>query len=141
MNSAALSATSNPRVWVYARYSTDKQTAKSIQDLVAECRQFCDRMSWRIAEVLVDEEVTGFVDRRPGYQKLLDGIETGAVDIIVGENIDRIVRDGEHSARLSKLSEFYGVKIWTIQEGIVDPTKLAFKTMMNWPPFRADTWA
>ncbi len=121
----------NLRVWIYTRYSTDKQSQKSIEDQLTECQRFCARNGWRVAHVLRDPELTGFIDLRPGYQELLAAIENREVDVIVAENIDRIVRDGEHSAALEKSCTFHDVQIWTIQEGKVGPMQLALKSLMS----------
>jgi DNA invertase Pin-like site-specific DNA recombinase len=131
MTRTALSNSTAPKAWIYARYSTDHQTQKSIDDQVAECRRYCERMGYVVERVLEDAEITGFIDQRPGYQELLRGVETGALDVIVGENIDRVVRDSEHSARLGKLLEFHDIEFWTIQEGKVGLLQLALKTMMS----------
>ncbi len=126
-----MTKTPQPRTWVYARYSTDKQTQKSLDDQIAECRRLCAKNGWPIANVLSDAEVTGFTDQRPGYQGLVRGIENGEVDLIVAENIDRVVRDAEHSAQLDKILTYYEVEFWTIQEGKVSPIQLMFKTFMS----------
>jgi site-specific DNA recombinase len=120
-----------PRTWVYARYSTDKQTQKSLDDQIAECRRLCAKQGWPIANVLSDAEVTGFTSNRSGYQALIRGIENGEVDLIVAENIDRVVRDAEHSAQLDKLLTYYEVEFWTIQEGKISAIQLMFKTFMS----------
>ncbi len=75
MNSTSISATSAPRVWIYARYSTDQQTQKSIDDQLAECHRYCARMGWNVERVLTDAEMIGFIDQRPGYRELLGGVE------------------------------------------------------------------
>ena len=113
-------STSAPRVWAYARYSTEKQTPKSTADQLTDCRSFCAAQGWSISEERSDEEISGFTDHRPAYQDLCRAIEGHRVDIVVAENVDRLVRDAEHAAALDKLCDFYDVAIHTVQEGRVN---------------------
>ena len=83
-----MSTSFQPRTWIYARYSTDQQSQKSIDDQLSECRRLCAQNGWQVTNILTDAEMTGFISTRPGYQSLVRGIEAGEVDLIVAENID-----------------------------------------------------
>ena len=41
------------RVAIYARMSTDKQSADSPADQIAQCREFAQVRDWRVVEALV----------------------------------------------------------------------------------------
>lgn len=119
------------RAVIYARYSTTKQTQKSLDDQVALCRAHCEREGWQIDRVLTDAELTGYSDVRPGYQELLASIESGAVDVVVAENLERISRDSEHSARFSKLCRFHDVRIMTLIDGEGTSLNIGLKSLMS----------
>jgi site-specific DNA recombinase len=123
--------TAMPRAWLYARYSTNKQTQKSLDDQISECQRFADRHGWHIERILTDAELTGYSDHRPGYQELLRGIEGGMVEVVVAENIERLTRDGEHSAQLEKLCAFHDVKIMTIIDGEANALNMGLKSLMS----------
>lgn len=120
-----------PRAWIYARYSTNKQTQKSLDDQIAECERYCTRHGWQIERILADAELTGYSDHRPRYQELLHAIKGGLIDIVVAENIERLTRDGEHSAQLEKLCAFHDVKIMTIIDGEVNALSMGLKSIMS----------
>jgi site-specific DNA recombinase len=120
-----------PRVWTYARYSTEKQTPKSIADQQADCRRLCASQGWIIAEERSDEESSGFTNHRPGYQDLCRAIENRLVDIVVAENVDRIVRDSEHSAAFDKLCNYFDVSIHTVQDGRATSMTMGLKSLMS----------
>lgn len=52
------------RVAIYARMSTDKQSADSPADQVARCREYAEREAWQVVEDLVVQEV-GCLGRIP----------------------------------------------------------------------------
>ncbi len=119
------------RAWIYARYSTNKQTQKSLDDQVAACRAHCAREGWQVDRVLTDAELTGYSDVRPGYQELMTAIESGAVDIVVAENFERVSRDSEHSARFSKLCRFHDVRIVSLIDGEGTALNIGLKSLMS----------
>jgi hypothetical protein len=56
------------RAAVYARYSTDLQSAASIEDQVRTCRVAIEARGWELAEVYSDPASSGASILRPGYQ-------------------------------------------------------------------------
>jgi hypothetical protein len=71
------------RAGAYARYSSDSQRDASIDDQVRICRAEVERNGWDLVEVYADPAVSGASAFRPGYQKLLLGASTGAIDVVV----------------------------------------------------------
>ena len=66
-------STSAPRVWAYARYSTEKQTPKSTADQLTDCRSFCAAQGWSISEERSDQEISGFTAPPRGLSRSLPG--------------------------------------------------------------------
>ena len=107
------------RAAIYARYSSDKQRAASIEDQVRECRAEIARRDWTEMVCLSDAEIPGTVaERRPRYQELLRGARAREFDVIVVDELSRLTRDPEHLARLRKLLAFRRVHLRTIADGI-----------------------
>jgi site-specific DNA recombinase len=97
------------RAVIYARYSTDLQSAASIEDQVRSCKARIEQESWRFITTYSDHAVSGSVRLRPGYQKLLEDARNGAFELVVAEALDRLSRDQEDVAALYKHLTFAGV--------------------------------
>ncbi|MFV1528761.1 MULTISPECIES: recombinase family protein, partial [unclassified Phaeobacter] len=90
-----------PRVALYARYSTDMQNPKSVDDQFRECRHYAERQGWVIADTFADRGISGATGDRPEYQRLLSAVRDRKFDIVLIEHIDRLGRD------LELVSAFY----------------------------------
>jgi site-specific DNA recombinase len=82
------------RAAIYARFSSDKQNDRSIDDQVAFCRGLCERAGYTVAHVYSDRAVSGASTvHRPGWQRLMHDATEGRFEIVVVEDIDRCFRD------------------------------------------------
>ncbi|RUM27828.1 MAG: hypothetical protein DSY42_09345 [Aquifex sp.] len=57
---------------IYARYSTERQNAKSIRDQIQICRDYASRHGIEIVAVYTDEEKSGYSFNREGLLKLIE---------------------------------------------------------------------
>ena len=65
------------RAAIYARMSTDKQSADSPADQIARCREFAARREWHVVDalVMVDAGISGASRHdRPGLLSIMDRI-------------------------------------------------------------------
>src|SRR4051812_6025110 len=102
------------RAVIYARYSSDKQDERSIDDQIALCRDIAARHGCAVAATFEDREISGTsAINRPGFRRMMQAAADGAFDAIVIEDIDRFARDQAdwHTAR--KRLDFLGVKLFT----------------------------
>ena len=67
------------RAVVYARYSSDQQSASSIEDQLEVCRRYIDGQRWTLVRSYEDRAISGGSAARPGFQALLADAERGAV--------------------------------------------------------------
>lgn len=58
-------------VVIYTRYSSHNQRDVSIEQQVEKCREFAERNNLLIAEVCVDQAITGKTDWRPNFQRMM----------------------------------------------------------------------
>jgi DNA invertase Pin-like site-specific DNA recombinase len=65
------------RTVIYARYSSDLSRDASIEDQVRLCRGYAERQSWQVARVFEDRAISGASVFRPGYQAMLDAVQSG----------------------------------------------------------------
>ena len=73
------------RAVIYARFSSEKQCDRSIEDQVALCR---DGLS--VVEVYEDRAISGAsTANRLGWQRLMRDARAGRFDVVVAEALDR----------------------------------------------------
>ncbi len=119
------------RAAIYARYSTDLQSAASIEDQMRECRRRIEREGWREGATYSDHGMSGASHLRPGYQKLLADARRGTFDVVVAESLDRLSRDQEHIAALFKLLSFQNIPLVTVAEGEISELHIGLKGTMS----------
>ena len=120
------------RAALYARYSSDLQSAASIDDQFRVCREHVEQSGWTIAGGYRDAAVSGdSVILRPGIQTLLEDARRGAFDVVVAEALDRVSRDQADVAALFKHLQFAGVMIVTLAEGEISELHVGLKGTMN----------
>jgi DNA invertase Pin-like site-specific DNA recombinase len=106
-------------VALYARYSSDLQNPRSIEDQLAHLQRYLKQRGGNPehARSFVDAETSGGVWDRPGLQALLREVEANRIQQVFIEDVGRISRDGEDLARLRKLARFYGTRVVFIDDG------------------------
>lgn len=77
----------NARAAIYARFSSDLQRDRSIEDQVALCREYAVRNGYNVVVVFSDRAITGssFLLRR-GIQDLLKAARAGGFDFVIAES-------------------------------------------------------
>src|SRR5258708_12777427 len=82
------------RAAIYARFSSENQNDKSIEDQIVLCRELCAGEGLKVVAVFDDRAISGTsVANRPGFQKMMRAAEAKSFDVLVAEYIDRISRD------------------------------------------------
>ena len=119
------------RAVIYARYSSDLQSAASIEDQVRLCRERVDKEGWAYLHAYHDRAISGASNLRPGYQKLLEDARCGTFDVVVAEALDRLSRDQEHVAHLFKHLSFAGVQLLTLSEGVISELHVGLSGTMG----------
>ena len=120
------------KVALYARYSSDSQSATSIEDQFRLCRERAEREEWKIVGTYQDAAISGAsVVLRPGVQALLQDAQRSAFDLVLAEALDRVSRDQADVATLFKHLRFAGVEIVTLAEGEISELHVGLKGTMN----------
>ena len=119
------------RAVVYVRYSSDSQSAASIEDQLRVCKERIAREGWTLQQVHRDAAFSGASALRPGYQALLDCVRGAECDVVVSEALDRLSRDQEDIAALFKRCQFAAVRIVTLAEGEISELHVGLKGTMN----------
>jgi site-specific DNA recombinase len=79
------------RTAAYARYSSDMQSAASIDDQLRNVRAYCTRQGWSEPVAYSDAAISGARNDRPGYLLLLE--HASRFDVIVVDDLSRLSRD------------------------------------------------
>jgi site-specific DNA recombinase len=102
------------RAAIYARFSSDNQSDKSIGDQIALCHELCQREGLKVVAVFDDRAISGAsVINRPGYQKLMRAAEAKNFDVLVAEDMDRVFRDQGDYHHARKRLDHHGITIHT----------------------------
>ena len=116
---------------IYARYSSDLQRDASIEDQVRLCKARIVQEGWALQATYADRAQSGASRLRPGYQKLLEDVRAGQINVVIAEALDRLSRDQEDVAALYKHVAFAGVKLVTLAEGEITELHVGLKGTMN----------
>ncbi|MDX2091215.1 MAG: recombinase family protein [Kofleriaceae bacterium] len=99
---------------IYARYSTDNQDSRSIEDQVRQCRAFAERMGIEVVAVFSDAAVSGTHTNRDGLRRML-AVVTGKrcpFRVVIVEDLSRLSRDiGDTHAIVFRDLAGAGVKV------------------------------
>lgn len=91
------------RVLLYARYSTEDQNPRSIDDQFGLCKRWLAENGFKETEVteLSDEGISGECLSRPGIDKARTLIQSGKFDLVLGEEVSRFFRDRAEPFKLT----------------------------------------
>ena len=122
-----------PRVAVYARYSTDRQDSRSIDDQMRRCHQFADGRKYEVVAEYSDAAVSGSHTERLNLQRLLGDARRGAFRHLLVDDLSRLSRDLGDAWRLV-FSEFasHDVSVVDVSSGIsseAQGARMAFGAM------------
>lgn len=104
------------RIAAYARYSSDQQSASSIDDQLRNCRAYCARQGWPAPEVFQDAAMSGARSDRPGYRRLL--ATAASFDVILVDDLSRLARDSIEVAQAVRRLTFSGVRLIGVSDGV-----------------------
>lgn len=103
------------RTAAYARYSSDQQSAASLDDQLRNVRLYCARQGWAEPIVYSDAAISGARNDRPGYLRLLNDVER--FDVIVVDDLSRLSRDSIEVAQAIRRLTFRGVRVIGVSDG------------------------
>lgn len=120
------------RAAIYARFSSDNQHERSIDDQVRLCRDFVERSGGTVVATYTDSAMSGaHLKSRPQVLRLLDDAKRGSFDTVVAEGLDRLSRDQEDTAAIHKRLGFSDIRLVTVQEGNISELHVGLKGTMN----------
>tara|TARA_R110002096_G_scaffold226108_3_gene415414 strand:- start:6012 stop:6707 length:696 start_codon:yes stop_codon:yes gene_type:complete len=120
---------SNRRAAIYARVSTDDQTA---ENQLRELRQVAERCGWTVTAEYVDHGISGAKgrDKRPAFDNLLKGATRREFDVVMAWSVDRLGRSLQHLVGFLSELQAKDVDLYLNQQGI-DTTTPSGKMMFQ----------
>jgi DNA invertase Pin-like site-specific DNA recombinase len=103
---------------LYARFSSDLQNDRSIDDQLAVARSLAKRDELDVVMTFNDRAKSGAtLFDRDGLLEMMAAAKAKKFKVLVVESLDRLSRDQQDLAGLFKRLSFYGVEIRTVNEG------------------------
>ncbi|MCU6454325.1 recombinase family protein [Sphingomonas sp. A2-49] len=123
------------RTVIYARFSSQLQNSRSIDDQIAVCRDRADREGWTIVDVYTDYAISGAAGiseaQRPGLAAMLARVEAGGVEQVLTESTDRIARHEGDSFAIRERLQFARARLFTLSDGEVTNLTGTIKGLMD----------
>ena len=117
---------------IYARYSSDNQRDASIDQQVRECEKYAAANDLKIIRVYDDRALTGKVDKRPAFQRMIRDSAKRQFQYVIVYSIDRFSRNKYDSAIHKHTLKENGVKVLSAMEHITDdPTGGLMETILE----------
>ena len=123
---------------VYARYSSENQSEKSIDDQIRVCTQYIKthNMSLEPGHIYIDEAISGSVINRPGLLALQTAAENKEFEAVVVDDLSRLSRSNHQMLTLVLKFNYLQMKIISVSDGIItddDNSKLSIhlRGLMN----------
>lgn len=131
-------ALANLCVGLYARFSTAHQRDASIDDQLRRCAAHVQALGGHVDDAMVfsDAAISGSSLVRPAFERMMALVKSGAIQVIVTEDLSRISRDFADSASVLRDLDWVGCRLIGIADGIdtaMGGSKLLFgiKSAMN----------
>ena len=119
------------RAVLYARYSTDLQTDKSIADQFSLCRAYAKREGYSVVGEYHDAAKSGAsIMGRDGLQDLLAAAYSGQCDAVIVEHQDRLSRDQEDTAHVYKRLKHHRVDLLEVHGGKANTLTVGMKAIV-----------
>ena len=122
------------RFAIYARFSSEKQNEKSVEDQIRECRLHIEKSGGTLSpgHVFSDQAISGsHMVTRTGINKLMQVAKDHEFDAVVFDDLSRISRDQEDVAGIYKRLSFVDVKMVSLLEGEINEMHIGFKGTQN----------
>ena len=117
---------------IYARFSSDLQKDRSIDDQVALCREHAKHQGWEVVAVYADRAVSGTsIHGRNEYARMCADAEAGRFNIILAEDLDRLGRKQADTSNLRERMEFLGIEVHTVSDGKITKLHSGLRGLMS----------
>ena len=120
------------RAAIYARYSSDLQNERSVDDQIALCRTYCEGNGLAVVQEFADRALSSasLIGRR-GIADLVEFARGGGCDVVVIECLDRVSRDIGDLNNIFKELEHADVELLEVHDGKADHIKIGLRGLVG----------
>src|SRR5690606_12461384 len=99
------------RVAIYARYSSENQSEKSIDDQIRVCQKYIESYNYIFDEkhIYTDQAISGSIINRPGLQALEKAMENKEFDAVAVDDLSRLSRSNHQMLTLVNKFNFFQI--------------------------------
>ncbi len=116
----------------YARYSTELQSPRSIEDQVELCRQFAAKNGFEVSAIYADRAQTGAsLLAREGLLRLLADAKDGKFEVVIVEALDRLSRNQKDMASIHEQLSFLDIDIIAVHDGKADIVQVGIRSLIG----------
>jgi len=110
-----------PKVYVYARYSSEMQNYLSIEAQVRAVKEFC-KGKYQIVKTYIDEAKSATTADRPQFQQMINDCENnkGKIYAVVVHKLDRFSRNSMDALYYKAFLEKHNIKLISVTEPLED---------------------
>lgn len=124
------------RAAIYARYSTDNQSARSVADQLALCETHAGRLGHNVTARFSDSAISGqMLAQRTGFMALMSEARRPKserrFDVLIVENADRLTRHPGDIHHIRDVFAFAGVAIIQVDGGELDAIKASVSGLVS----------
>ena len=123
------------RTVIYARFSSNLQNSRSIDDQVAVCRERCEAEGWTIVDIFRDYAIGGGAGvnetQRPGMFDMLELVERGGIEQVLADSTSRIARNQGDAHHIRERINFAGARIFTLADGEINALTGGIKGLLD----------
>lgn len=123
------------RAAIYARYSTDNQSARSVADQIGLCEAHAARLGYQVVERYSDSATSGQVMNRPGFMAMMKAARVPAhlrsFDCVIVESADRLSRHAGDIHHIRDAFAFAEIPIIQVEGGELDAMKAAVSGLVS----------
>lgn len=122
------------RAALYARYSTDNQSSRSVDDQLALCAAFAARAGHVVVQRYADAAVSGqMLAQRSGFSALMQDLRASPrpFDVLVVEHADRLTRHPGDIHMIREAFAFAGVPVLQVDGGELDAMKASVSGLVS----------
>ena len=111
------------RAAIYSRYSTERQTDRSIEDQKRNCHERAAREGWMVVSQYADRGISGATANRPDYQRMLAAAFGGEFDLLLVDDLSRLSRDEVEMKRVVRRFVYLGLRLVGVSDGFDTASK------------------
>jgi site-specific DNA recombinase len=120
------------RAAIYARFSSELQSDRSIDDQIALCRAKAQRDRVKVVATFSDWARSGAsLHGRQGISDLMEAAKDRQFDILIVESLDRLSRGQSDLPFIYERLTFFGIDIVTVHEGRADQIQVGARSIIN----------